>query len=101
MGIPARRIVEPCSKSKKIEKGREVESTYASTPARSPWVTYSMSLGMWKRGKVRSIAFVTSKKDLRVRMVTRTPSNLVVLVCAETFTELSALVIGMYLSFKF
>src|ERR1700758_287989 len=60
-----------------------------------------MSLGMWKRGKALSIASITSKKDLRERMVTRIPSNLVVLVCAETFTELSVLVIGMYLSFEF
>jgi hypothetical protein len=58
-------------------------------------------LGMWKRGKALSIASMTSKKDLRERMVTRTPSNLVVLVCAETFTELSVLVIGRYLSFEF
>src|SRR5580704_4754090 len=56
---------------------------------------------MWKRGKALSIASITSKKDLRERMVTRTPSKLVVLVCAETFTELSVLVIGMYLSFEF
>jgi hypothetical protein len=39
--------------------------------ARSPCLRYSISLGMWKRYKLLSIASVTSKKDSGDRMVKR------------------------------
>jgi hypothetical protein len=53
-------------------------------------------LGIWKRGNALSIAWVTSKKDLRERIVVRLPSYLVLVVCA-----VSVLFIRMYLSFEF
>jgi hypothetical protein len=43
---------------------------------------------------------VTWKYDLRERMVRRTPSNLVLVVCGETSTALCVLFIYTYLSFE-
>jgi hypothetical protein len=48
---------------------RHTKSSYilkvTEVSVRLPRVTYSISLGMWKRGKALSIASATSKKDLR------------------------------------